>query len=68
MEIVYKKKIKLFIEEKFKISSYRSSFYISWINMYKKFAVKSDSSDNLQDSLWSTVFAYKYERRNTSSE
>ena len=51
MEFFDEKKLKLFIEEKFKVSSYRIPFYITWIKMYNNYAVKSASDDNIQDKF-----------------
>ena len=47
MELFDKKKLKLFITEKFKVSSFRIPYYITWIRMYNIYAAKSDSTDNI---------------------
>ena len=51
MEQFDEKKLKLFIEEKFKVSSHRTPFYVYWIKMFKNYTKKLDSTDNIQDKF-----------------
>ncbi len=51
MELFDEEKLKLFIEEKFKVSSYRSPFYISWIKKFTTYVEHSDSKANIQDAF-----------------
>lgn len=51
MEQFDEKGLKLFIEEKFKVSFYRIPFYIKWIRMYNNFTANSDLTDNIQDKF-----------------
>ncbi len=49
MELFDEKKLKVFIEEKFKVSSYRSPYYLNWINMYLSFKAASPSLERIDD-------------------
>ena len=51
MEIFDEKKLKLFIEEKFKVSSHKIRFYIYWIRMFNNYAAKLESTDNIPDKF-----------------
>ena len=51
MELFDEKELKLFIEEKFKVGSYRIPLYITWIKMYNNYAAKSASADNIQEEF-----------------
>jgi hypothetical protein len=51
MELFDEIELKLFIEKKFKVSSFRVPFYVNWIRMYNNYAANSNSTDNIQDKF-----------------
>ena len=55
MVLFDEKELKLFIEEKFKVSSYKTPFYIKWIKMYNNFAANSGSVDDTQNKFVSSL-------------
>jgi len=55
MEQFDEKGLKLFIQEKFKVSSYRTPFYIKWIMMYNNFVANSGSVDDIQNKFISSL-------------
>jgi len=55
MEQYDEKKLRMFIEDKFKVSSYRFPFYIKWIKMYNNYTAKLDYSENNQDKFIRTL-------------
>ncbi len=51
MELFDEEKLKSFIEERFKVSSHRTRFYVYWIRMFNNYTAKIDSTDNIQDKF-----------------